>query len=141
MKLFLIKDNDKLTPVYKSDIEEFKRLKNRQMYSAEIKQSRNPLFHRKIFALANCVISNLPEDNIWHGKDAYSLIKACELQLGFVEQRIKLNGEVYFEPEHLNFSEMDETRFAEFYEKCLPILADMINVDPKDLENNSIEYI
>jgi hypothetical protein len=141
MKLFLQKKDDKFIPYYKSDVEEFKRLKNLQIYSAEVKQSRNPLFHKKCFAIANCVLQNLPEDAIWHGKDAHALLKACEIQVGFVLQRIKLNGEVYFEPEPLNFAEMDETRFSEFYEKVLPILAGMIGVTVEELEKNSFDYI
>ena len=79
--------------------------------------------------------------SIWHDKNAYALIKAIELELGYVEQIIKLNGDVYFIPESISFESWDQIKFQEFYDKALPILAKMIGVSVTDLETNSIDFM
>ena len=141
MKLAMINQDRVLKPYYQSDENEFKKLKNNTVYFVDVKKPRNLEHHKKIFALANCVIANLPESAIWSNKESYALIKAVELELGYVEQRIKLNGEVYLEPESISFESWDQIKFQEFYNKALPILASMINVSVEELENNSIDYM
>jgi len=141
MKICLIKQDNQLKPYYQSDMEEFGKLKNNVVYMTEFKQPRNIKHHKLAFALAKCVIANLPETSAWQGKEPYALIKAIELQLGYVETIIKLSGEVLLIPESISFENWDQERFAEFYNKAILILANMINVTADELENNSIEFM
>ena len=141
MKICLIKQDNQLKPYYQSDMESFNNLKSNVVYMAEFKRPRNPEHHKKIFALAKCVTTNLPESAIWSGKEPYALIKAIELQLGYVETMIKLSGEVLLIPESISFESWDQEKFAEFYSKAVPILAKMIGVTSEELENNSIEFM
>lgn len=141
MKIALIKKDNQLHPYYKSDIESWGKLKNNVVYLAEFKKPRNPEHHKKIFALANCVITNMSENSIWHNKEPYTLIKAIELELGYVEEKIKLGGEIYLEPESINFENWDQLKFQEFYNRAIPIMAEMIGCTIEDLETNSINYL
>ena len=141
MKLAMINQDRVLKPYYQSDENAFKELKKNQVYFVEIKKPRSIEHHKKIFALANCVIANLPETSIWHNKDAYTLIKAVELELGYVDQKIKLNGEVSHEPKSISFESLDQIEFQKLYDKAIVILAKMIDVTTEELESNSIEYI
>lgn len=141
MKIFFIKREGQFTPIYNSDSESYNKLKNNVQYCAEIKQPRNPEHHKKLFALSKCVIANLPESSIWQGKEPYALIKAIELQLGYVETMIKLTGEVLLIPESISFESWDQNKFAEFYIKAVPIMASMIGVSVEELEEGSIEYM
>lgn len=134
MKIFFIKRDGHFQPLYNSDQEAYNKLKNNVQYMAEIKQPRNPDHHRKIFALSKCVISNLPESSVWQGKEPYALIKAIELQTGYVETMVKLSGEVLLIPESISFESWDQEKFAEFYKKAVPILAGMIGVTIDELE-------
>lgn len=141
MKICLIKQDNQLKPYYQSDMEEFGKLKNNVVYMTEFKRPRNPEHHKKIFALAKCVIANLPESSAWQGKEPYALIKAIELQLGYVETMIKLSGEVLLIPESISFESWDQDKFAEFYSKATPIMAAMIGVTVEELEEGSIEFM
>ena len=141
MKICLIKQDNQLKPYYQSDMEEFKNLKNNVVYMTEFKQPRNIKHHKLAFALAKCVIANLPESSIWSGKEPYALIKAIELQLGYVETMIKLSGEVLLIPESISFESWGQDKFAEFYSKATPIMAGMIGVTVEELEEGSIEFM
>ena len=137
MKFQLIKRNNDLLPYSKHDLDQYEKLKNNVVYMCDIKQANNPEFHRKIFAVADTVCNNLPEGHPLIGCDAYQLIKATEIELGFVNWIIKLNGEKYAEPESISFSNWDNVRREEFYSKALYIWSKMIGISPEDLENNS----
>jgi hypothetical protein len=137
----MINQDRVLKPYYQSDENEFKKLKNNVVYFVEIKQPRNIEHHKKIFAITNCVLFNLPELSIWRDKTPYALIKAIEMELGYVDQRILLNGDAYFEPQSISFESMNQLEFQEFYDKAIPILASMINVEVDELESNSVEFM
>jgi hypothetical protein len=136
-----MKHDGRFTPLYNSDKEAYDKLKNNVQYMAKIKQPRNIKHHKLAFALAKCVIVNLPEDSIWSGKEPYALIKAIELQLGYVEPMVKLSGEVLLIPESISFESWGQDKFAEFYSKAVPILAAMINVTVEELEEGSAEFM
>jgi len=141
VKLAMINQDRVLKPYYQSDENEFKKLKNNVVYFVEVKKPRSLEHHKKIFALTNCVLANIPETSIWHNKTAHSLIKAVMRELGYVESRATLKGEVWLEVQSMNFESMDQISFQEFYDKAIPILASMINVSVTDLETNSIDFM
>jgi hypothetical protein len=128
-------------PYTRGDIDDFGNLRGNTVYMLEVRKPRHLEHHQKLFAIAKCVIANMPESSPWCGKESIQLIKATEIQLGYVDQRIKLNGEIYFEPQHINFESMDQLAFQEFYDKTIPLWAQMIGCTPQELESNSLEYI
>ena len=140
-KIFFIKQEGKFRPYYPSDIEEFDKMKSNVVMMAEIRQPRNPGHHKKCFALAKCVITNLPESSSWQGKNPYALIKAIELQTGYVDTIIKLSGEAVLVPQSIDFESMDQEAFQEFYTQAISIMAAMIGVTVDELENNSMDYM
>lgn len=141
MKLALIKQNDSLKPYYNSDIEAFSKLHNNTVYMADVKKPRNLEHHKKLFALANCTISNLPEQLTVKITDAYSLIKAIEVELDMTEKEYCLDGGFHIKAKSIDFASMDQIEFQEFYDKAIYIMAGLINVTPEELESNSIEYM
>ena len=141
MKIFFMKKEERFSPLYNSDSEAYFKLKNNVQYMAEIKQPRNLEHHKKCFALAKCVIANLPESSVWQGKEPYALIKAIELQTGYVETMVKLSGEVLLMPESISFESWGQDKFAAFYNKAVPIMANMIGVTVEELEEGSIEFM
>lgn len=143
MKLALIKRNGGYFPYYKSDVEASQKLKDNIVYFADIKKPRNLDHHKKLFALANCTIANLPDDSILVRKqvDAYGLIKAIEVELGMIENEYCLDGGYHTKAKSIDFASMDQTEFQEFYDKAVYIMAGLINVSTEDLEQNSMEYL
>lgn len=137
----MIKHNQGLFPYYKSDMNDFEKLFNNVVYFIDIKKPRNILHHKKLFAVAKCVIANMPENSVWHNKAPYSLIKAAEMQAGYVDEQIRLDGEVVFIPQSIKFENMDQAEFHILYDKIINIFAVMLNTTVKDLEDYSLEFI
>jgi hypothetical protein len=125
-----------MCPVYLHDIDQFDKLKNNIIYQCDIKQANNPEFHAKVFGIAATVCGNLPENSALHGIDAYQLIKATEIELGYIKWITKLNGEKYPEPESISFDNWDNIKRSEFYSKALPIWSALIGVSQEALESN-----
>jgi len=142
MKLALIKRDNNLIPYYNSDIEAFKKLHNNVVYMAEVKKPRHLEHHKKLFAIANCTLVNLPETSpLKNLIDAYGLIKAIQKEVGLVEWEYKLNGNAEQKAKSIDFASMDQIEFTEFYDKAIYIMAGLINVSVEDLETNSIDYM
>lgn len=143
MKFAFIKRNNHFEPYYNSDIEEFKRLKNNTVYMAEVKKPRSIEHHKKLFALANCTVANLPEySELYKIRiDAYGLIKAIERELGMYETEYDIYGKVNVRAKSIDFESMDQLEFQTFYDKAVYIMAGLIGITTEELEQNSLEYV
>ncbi|MBN2402015.1 MAG: hypothetical protein JXN64_06425 [Spirochaetes bacterium] len=141
MKLHIVKTNSGIRPVYKSDHQNYDKLASGEIYICEIKNDRNYKHHKKLFAIAKMIIANLPDENIWANKEPYALIKASEIELGYVEQEFKLNGECIIKAESINFENWSQDKFEGFYDKALPLWADKFGYTVNQLESNHDEYL
>jgi hypothetical protein len=143
MKLALIKKDNSFYPYYNSDIEAMSKLHSNVVYMAEVKKPRHLEHHKKLFALANCTIANLPETSPLKLKiiDAYGLIKAIEIEVGLTEHEYCIDGGYHVKAKSIDFASMDQLEFQEFYDKAIYIMAGLIGVSVEELETNSIEFM
>jgi len=100
MKLFLQNTAVGLVPLYDSDFDEKRKLKQGQVYLADIKVARNIQFHRKMFSMLNTAWALLPERTqngfrSFEGFRAYLLVAA-----GFYDS--------YFSPRLKEFVEVPQ---------------------------------
>ena len=102
-------------------------------YSLTYAPARNPKFHRMVFAIAQSVIDNAPEDSYWHGKEAYSFIKAVELTHGFTDEMMDCNGEVHLIPRSIAFESMDEAEFKKIFDPLIKEAARVLGVTENEL--------
>ncbi|WP_312990848.1 DUF1367 family protein [Atlantibacter hermannii] len=108
------------SPASDSDLERLKRFKNGETYTAEIKLTRNPSFHRKVFAFFQYCFANWAADRAGlEHMDEHSQFdrfrKDLTILAGFYEQTVRLNGEVRTEAQSLAFSNMDQEQFERCY--------------------------
>lgn len=123
-------------PYYKSDLTTWEKLREGIIYTMRYKQDRNARHHRKLFAIAQLIIDNVPEGNPWEDKTPYQLIKATEIPLGYVDETITLSGEIIMMPQSISFEEWPQEIFEEFYNKAVNYWAGHFNYTIEDLENN-----
>jgi len=75
---------------------------------------RNPLFHRKFFAMLNVGFDN---------QDKYDTLDAFRYEVmirsGFYRVHHHLSGAISYEPESIAFGNMGEERFQKVYSACL----------------------
>lgn len=139
--IHFIKQDGKFKPVYKTDIDTWNKIPENKIYAMRYKRDRNAKHHRKLFAIANLIIQNSPEDSMWNNKTAYLLIKSTEMELGYVEEVLHMNGEITFEPQSINFESWGQDEFERFYEDAITYWCSHFGYERDVLENNYEEYL
>lgn len=132
-----------LVPCYDDDYEVKRRLKNGKTYEVEVKEARNIKFHRLFFALINCSWEYLDEwrQQFFHGnKDAFreTLIIAAGYVEPFYDPK---RGEWLERAKSIAFNKMDESEFAQLYERVKDVILDIyISDDLRDEFINQLKY-
>ena len=111
-----------LVPMYDSDFDEKKRLREGETVMCTIRKPRNYEFHKKFFALVRIAFSNLPERlvRMLNVQSEEDMLDAYKLELGLYtlvwhgrRPVVKLGS--------ISFAAMDETEFQKFYNRCVDI--------------------
>lgn len=124
MKLQLLNTASGLIPCYDEDYDEKKKLKIGKTYEATIKLVRNPLFHRKYFALIKCAWEYLTESQQAFFKNDQDVFrKTIEVSAGHCELCYSIERREWIEvPKSISFEKMDEAEFSSLYEKVKDVL-------------------
>ena len=114
-----------LVPLYDSDLENKKRLKEGVVVKCKITNPRNLRHHKKYFALVKLVLNNLPERlteqlNIRNEKDMHRRFKR---DLGYFKSYVNEYGEREIEYDSISFSAMDQFEFEKFYYQAVDLAA------------------
>lgn len=122
-----------LRPANQDDADRLQRIENGRLVLADIKQPRNPLFHRKLFALLNFAFDywtpepmDFDEMTIEPEKSFDRFRKDVLILSGFRYAVVNIKNQVRYEAESISFAEMDETRFHEVYRAVFSTLWRMI---------------
>lgn len=123
MKLLLQNTAVGLVPLYDTDFDEKRKLKQGQVYQAEIKVVRNIQFHRKFWSMLNTAWALLPERTqsgfrSFEGFRAYLLVAAGFYDLYF-SPRLR---EFVETPRSMSFASMDEPTFNDCYERVKDVI-------------------
>ena len=118
MRLLMKHDGTYLCPSSADSVEKYEKLRRGQEYTVEIKQARNPAFHRKAFALLNAMFENQSRiENIEDFRLELKLI--CK----HVREYVRPNGEIVYIPKSWSFADLDEIEFEALYSKLLSVAA------------------
>jgi hypothetical protein len=139
--IHFVKSQGKFQPLSPSDLDKWNKIKESKVYCMRYRSDRNYEHHKKLFAIAQTIIANEPQESLWHEKEPIAFIKSTELILGFVKQIINFNGEITLEPESISFEEWGQERFEEFYNKAIDFWCEKFGYDRNILENNSNDYL
>ena len=112
-----------LVPMYDSDLEEKKRLREGSVVKVSVTKQRNYEFHKKFFALVRLTFENLPETlqqmlNIRSEEDMLTCIK---LDLGYASTVWYGTKQVVI-PKSISFAAMDQTEFEQFYNRAVDMV-------------------
>lgn len=128
-------------PVYASDIEYMQHCKATEPLLLKITKPRNPKHHKLIFALAKCILDNLPEGHFLTNQMPYDIIKAIMLDAGIVDYKLNLNGTTRMEPKSISWENMDEDEFAPVSNKIFEIGARILGIEKHELEKRYEDYL
>ncbi len=115
--------------------DEFSKLATGEILSAEIRQGRNARFMAKYWATAELTADF---SSIYDNKDKVHLYNC--LKVGWVDTMI-IDSKVVMSPRSISFGKCSEKDFSEFYEKAVVIMAELLQCDVKDLEENYNKYL
>jgi len=124
VKLLCRYDGTHLIPSSKDSVESWQKLKSGQEYRLEIKQARNPRFHRLAFGLIHGMFEN--QERFENFEDFRRELK---IMTGHYDEHITAKGETVYIPKSWEFAQMDELQFHEVYERIKRIAVKRFGVE------------
>lgn len=106
-----------LIPATDIDQERMTRFKTGEMYEVEIKQPRNPEFHRKVFAFFNHCYHYWKSDREFLDEAGQFDVfrKNLTVLAGFYNEFYNMKGEVRIEAKSLAYGSMDQEQYERVY--------------------------
>ena len=104
-------------PVDETEYEKTTKFKTGEQYQVEIKLTRNPKFHRKVFAFFGFCFDH------WSGTKSFwdesaqkdQFRKELTILSGYYKEYYDINGDVSIYAESLNYANMNQERFEQVY--------------------------
>lgn len=125
-KLFLRRVGNTLIPDGEESVSALAGLQFGKSFMAEVKQPRNPAFHRLYFSICKRIGDGT-------GHDAEQISTVFKLATGHYDSiRSKSYGELKI-PKSISFARMDNTTFREFFDKCIVVAFEQWGVERESL--------
>ncbi|MCK3654251.1 hypothetical protein A4G19_13115 [Pasteurellaceae bacterium Macca] len=121
MQIQMIKGaNGVFAPAFEMDLPALQGFKTGEMYPVEIKRSRNPQFHRKVFAFFNFCFAHWSADKTeWkhfdERKQFDTFRKNLTVLAGFKAVSYTIDGRMRVEAESLSYGNMEQNEFERCY--------------------------
>lgn len=109
-----------LCPLDEREAEALSKFRNGEQYEIDIKLTRNPQFHRKVFAFFNFCFEHWSADKTeWEYFDERTQFdkfrKDLTIMAGFCHKIYNIKGELRLEAQSLSYGNMDQDEFERCY--------------------------
>ena len=118
MKINMVKNaGGLLTPANDMEADKLIRFKTGEQYEIDIKLSRNPAFHRKVFAFFNFCFEHWKGENELQceAKQFDVFREHLTVLAGYYDSYHSITGSVRVEAKSLSYSSMKQEEFEKFY--------------------------
>ena len=126
-------------PMYNSDLELKKKLKEGSVVKCKVSNPRNYQFHKKFFALLRLTYDNLPVSLVekWNIRTVEDMLRRFKRDLGYYTSNRNEKGELEIDYLSISFAAMEEWEFERFYDQCLELVLHTYieGIDKEDLIN------
>lgn len=120
MKFYTIKNSSgSFTPAYNSDHEKAKKLPIGEILEHTVTRPRNPGFHRKYFAMINCIHHCLNENQMISYPQVENLREAVLIMTGHYTITALPDGTNHKKAKSISFASMDDIEFERVYSDTL----------------------
>lgn len=131
--MFLVKKGNAYFPAYPADHEESQKIKDGEEIKAT--RARNPLFHRKFFALLKLGFDSQDKfDNF----DIYRMVQI--MKAGHVVFAKGTDGKEYPLPKSISFDKMGAAEFESVYSSVLTVISKETKLTSEEIQNNLISF-
>jgi hypothetical protein len=134
-------------PVFESDIEESRKVKEGQRIRASYKKSdiRNIKHNKKYFAFLNFAFYHAPETFLKENdiKSVNDLRYAILMAIGHREKRTDLNGNTYYRIKSTSFKKCGQEKFNEIYDKTWDFVCQYVlpGIDDEEIERELVNFM
>ena len=112
-----------LVPETDLEAEKMIRFKSSEIYEVDIKNQRNPDFHRKVFLFMSFCFNYWSDNNEFATEsrsfDVFREHLTC--LAGYYNSYVGINGEVRIVAESLSYANMDQEKFEELYKSLINV--------------------
>ncbi|SUT85398.1 Protein of uncharacterised function (DUF1367) [Actinobacillus ureae] len=113
-----------LVPLNDEQAEALAKFKTGEQYQIEIKQARNPAFHRKVFAFFKFCFEHWSADKTeWQFQDEQAQFDTFRKNLtvlaGYFDKTYTIKGDVRIEPKSLAYGNMAQAEFERCYNSLI----------------------
>ena len=117
-----------LSPASDLDVEKLTKLKSFEVYEFSVKRTRNPQFHKKVFALLNFSFNYWKSDREFMDEAGQFDVFRSNLTVlaGYYDSYYKLDGSVRIEAKSLSYGNMSQQEFESFYSALINTAMDKI---------------
>ncbi|HIE9152615.1 TPA: DUF1367 family protein [Klebsiella variicola subsp. variicola] len=127
------------SPANETDLERLQRFKNGETYTAEIKLTRNPSFHRKVMAFFGFCFEHWSAERAGlEHMDEHSQFdrfrKDLTILAGFYVKTVRLNGDIRVEAQSLAYANMEQEKFERVYSALINAAIKHVFSGTKDKE-------
>lgn len=148
IEIFFRKLYNSLAPADAAQAELMENLKPNAEYRAVLSQPRNPVFHRKAFALANIGFQawDPPTDREYYGrpilKEFSTFRDELTIRAGFYDVTWTIDGHMRLKPHSWSWAEADQEKFERMYSAFIDVLLrDVLHNYTKDDLEYQVEQI
>lgn len=144
MKYFVKVVNGDQMPISNDDYRKSLKVKDNDFLCIETWKDRNIQYHRKYFALLNCCINHLPEDEQF---DRFRNVDSLRHEIMYQNGRFKihrtLGGKESYEPHSISFKSMDNIKFEEIYNEAINTILKYFlkHISKEDFENDILNFL
>jgi|AntDeeMinimDraft_5_1070356.scaffolds.fasta_scaffold15985_1 hypothetical protein len=143
MKIHLINTPVGLVPLYETDYDAKKKLKQGEIYEVSIKRARNYAFLKKYFALINCAFEYLNEAQTNFFKTNENFRKTVQIAAGHYDMIFLLSIREWVQsPKSIAFDKLSESEFSDLYDRVKDVIFSVFlkNIEWDEFEKNLINF-
>lgn len=112
------------------DFDKLRRIKEGAVVKVSLTKPRNPLFHRKFFAMLHAAYDLLTEQQRENVRSEDGFRQMLLITAGFTEKVYNLQGEVFSEKaKSISFGKMDEYEFNKVYSRVLDTILAILSAN------------
>ena len=132
-----------LMPLDDLDNEKMTRFKTGESYEIEIKLTRNPRFHGKVFAFFNFCFAHWKGENDFQDEQGQFDVfrKHLTVLAGYYDSHFNIKGEARIEAKSLSYGNMKQEEFELFYSALIrAAMANLFQGCDKSIENKLMGF-
>lgn len=112
-----------LYPANDIESEKMKRFKNNELYTVDLKTTRNPGFHKKVFLFFNfCFEHWLSDKEYMSTSEQFDVFRNhMTVIAGYYSEYYNIDGSVRIEAKSLSYAKMEQSEYEEVYSALINV--------------------